>query len=245
MRRVHHLNSTAQALFNIFVYAPRPRSQISCISTNSAPPRWRCTTSALRLRHVQIRRYADVHGSSDARRPVDREITASLIYLKQADGTLGPPSATSHVLQTFNRSLYHLVQLSPSLPGRPTVCQIISKQALRDMERAKEQVMRKPAVTAKQLEMSWAIDSNDLSHRLKKMQEFLGQGRSVEIILARKRKGKGRQATSEEANALIKTIRAKAMEVEGAKESKHMEGKVLEQVTLFFGGKVVKGEAKS
>ncbi|KAI9698740.1 MAG: hypothetical protein M1836_003850 [Candelina mexicana] len=239
--RVQHPPSTAQALLNVFVYASRPNRQGSGRTTKLASEQWRCTSGAPNLRPHHIRRYADFRGTTDHRLR-NAEIKAREIQLVQADGTLGPPAATSHILRTFDRNLYHLVQVSPSLPDKPTVCKIISKEELREKERAKAQMARKSAITAKQLELNWAIDPNDLSHRLKKMQEFLSLGRSVDIILAGKRKG--RKATSEEAKAVIKTIRAKAMEVEGAKESKPMKGSMLQQVTLFFEGKVTKGEAK-
>ena len=86
----------------------------------------------------------------------------------------------------------------------------------------------------KQLELNWAIDPNDLGHRLNKMQEFLEKGWRVEIILANKRRG--RQASAEEAAAVIKRIRGIAKEVEGAKEWRSVDGKVLGQMTMFFEG---------
>ncbi|KAI9716235.1 MAG: hypothetical protein M1812_005460 [Candelaria pacifica] len=238
--RLQPSTSTAQALLNVFVYRSRPKPRIPSVSIDPAPTQ-RPSNSGLKFRPLQFRRYASVNGTKDQRLR-DREIMDREVCLVQADGTLGPPAATSHVLRTFDPALYHLVQLSPSQGNIPTVCKIISKRELRE----KERMTRKPAVvTTKHLELNWAIDANDLGHRLKRMQDFLSQGRLVEVLLDEKKKG--RKATSEEAKAVIQAIRAKAMEVEGTKESKHMEGTMLKQVTLFFQGmgKVSQGEAKS
>ena len=90
--------------------------------------------------------------------------------------------------------------------------------------------------SSKTLEMNWAIDKNDLAHRMEKMTKFLQKGLKVEVALASKRKGKGRQATEEEAEELLRSIRDVARGVEGVREIKPIQGKLLKTVSMFFGG---------
>lgn len=70
------------------------------------------------------------------------------------------------------------------------------------------------------------------------MEEFLREGRRVEIVLAMKLKG--RVASKEEAEAVVSKIRAKIKEVEGAKEWRAADGAVGRQLTLYFEGKAKK-----
>lgn len=125
-------------------------------------------------------------------------------------------------------------------PGKPTdpesypICKILDRKAQREAHRAKPK-SKSPALTVKTLELNWAIDGNDLGHRLNKMKEFLEKGNKVEVILAGKRKG--RKASLEEAENVLGRIRETIAGVEGARESKAVEGIVLAQVKLFAEGK--------
>lgn len=170
--------------------------------------------------------------------PRDENIQAYEVQVVDEDNSLKPPAPLSQVLYSLDRKTYTLVQVSPPEAGKLPVCKIFGKKALREAERAKAKPPKSPATLTKQLELNWAIDPNDLGHRLNKMQEFLEQGRRVEIILAGKRKG--RKATEDEAQTVLKRIRGRVKELEGVRESKEMEGKVLGQATLFFEGKVKK-----
>jgi len=117
---------------------------------------------------------------------------------------------------------------------------------LREQERQKLKPKKNPQDTGKQLELSWAIDTNDLGHRLKKMKGFLEEGRKVEVVVAKK-KG-GRMASPKECEGVIARVKQAVAEVEGANETKAMEGKVGGTATLFFEGrakeKQKKGKAK-
>lgn len=66
------------------------------------------------------------------------------------------------------------------------------------------------------------------------MQEFLSQGKKVEIILARK-KG-GRRATAEECEELLQKIDLAAEAVKGTKEIKRFEGKLAGMGNLTYEG---------
>jgi translation initiation factor IF-3 len=92
---------------------------------------------------------------------------------------------------------------------------------------------KKPKI--KTIELNWAIDANDLGHRLAKMKEFLEKGSKVEVILAPKRRG--RKATPEESRAVVDRIMAAVGEVDGAKEAKMMAGNLGAQCTIFLEGK--------
>jgi translation initiation factor IF-3 len=135
------------------------------------------------------------------------------------------------------------VQVSAGAPGEPPICKIVDKKVLREQEQvARKPVKSKaPSATIKQLELNWAIDPNDLNHRLNKMVEFLRKGWRVEVLLAPKKRG--RRASPEEAEELLDKIREKAREVPGAKEIKALEGKIGATVSLNFEGKLQKEAA--
>ena len=88
--------------------------------------------------------------------------------------------------------------------------------------------------SVKTLELNWAIDANDLGHRLKKMEDFLSEGRKVEIVLARKKQG--RKATVEECEDVLRRIKETVEAVKGAKETQALEGKLGGVATLSLEG---------
>lgn len=117
-------------------------------------------------------------------------------------------------------------------------CRIIDKveefKVAQEKRQAKklERKSKAGAEFAKSLELNWAIDHNDLGHRLKRLQEFLEEGRRVEILLATKKKG--RKATSEECNNVMERITKTVEDVKGARELRPMEGKLGAVVTLAY-----------
>lgn len=124
-------------------------------------------------------------------------------------------------------------------------CRVVSKkeQYEQDKARTKQKVAAKKnsADNVKTLELNWAIDGNDLGHRMNRVREFLGQGRKVEVVLAKK-KG-GRKASVDECAEVVRKIVEVAEGVEGAKQLKGMEGKLGGVATLFFEGpKIQKGK---
>ncbi|KAH8811920.1 hypothetical protein F5884DRAFT_295015 [Xylogone sp. PMI_703] len=168
------------------------------------------------------------------RLPRDDEIKSRTVRVVGEDGKLKEPQQTLEVLNSLNRTLESLVIVDPGTDGSIPICKIINKKAEREAVKAKKAV-KNPGAVVKTIELNWAIDANDLGHRLKKMKEFLGKGNKVELILASKRKG--RKASPEEADMVLQKIREAIAEVDGAKESKAMEGKVLGHATLFIQGK--------
>jgi translation initiation factor IF-3 len=130
-----------------------------------------------------------------------------------------------------------LVVVVPGGPGVPPICKIMNKEAMRAAEKAKAKAGR-GVVTTKTIELNWAIDGNDLTHRIAKLKGFLEKGYRVEVVLAPKKKG--RKATEEDAERVMGRIKGAVGEVRGAKEFKPMEGKLLGLTTLCFEGKVRK-----
>ncbi|KAI9799844.1 MAG: hypothetical protein M1833_003766 [Piccolia ochrophora] len=237
MRSLRSLTSTAQALHRVFVTPVRqpqytstslflPSRIQSCI--HPTPPftlQRRCISGKIN------------------RRKRDEEIGVKFVQVVNEDNFLDPPELLGNALASFDRSKNFLVQVDTPEPPQPPICKVIEKRKLREWERAKAKGPKGSGIVFKQLELNWAIDSNDLGHRLDRLQQFLEKGVRVEVLLATKRKG--RQSTPEEAEALIKTIKKRVLEVPGAKETKPMEGQFPEQkdgrfrwqATLFFEGR--------
>ena len=110
-----------------------------------------------------------------------------------------------------------------------------------EKEKKKGKGGKEPNKTVKGLEMNWAIERGDLGHRLSRLREWLGRGWRVEVVLAKKRKG--RLATVEEAEALVGSVRGVLKEC-GGRENKPAEGKVGGVMTIYCEGKVVKEKEK-
>lgn len=121
------------------------------------------------------------------------------------------------------------------------VCRIVNKkEAYQKAQRVKEESKERKKLedkgkSVKTLELNWAMDPNDLGHRLSKVEEFLKDGRKVEVILASKKRG--RKASVEECKDVLARIRGVVGAVDGAKEAKGMEGKVGGFATMFFQGR--------
>lgn len=174
------------------------------------------------------------------RLPWDEHIKAWSIHLVDEDGKLSDPKQTFDVLDTMDRKTHTLITVA--MPGtqdagpRIPVCKIMSKKDLHESEKAQKKKKTNPSQTVKTLELNWAIDGNDLAHRLEKMKTFLAKGYRVDIVMAAKKRG--RKATMEEAQSLIKAIRETAGSVEGTTEWKALDGVVGVQATAYFEGKL-------
>lgn len=156
---------------------------------------------------------------------VNEEIPSNDIHVVGSDGKLGPPQRLLDVLASIDRSLDFLVQVSPGTHLQPLpVCKILNKKAWRQETRDREKEKAKVArltKNVKQLELNWAIDSHDLSHRLRQLADFLNKGRRVEIVLVQKRRK--RHPTNDEVNSLMASLTA-TLEETGAMHVKDAEG---------------------
>ena len=110
------------------------------------------------------------------------------------------------------------------------IVKIVSRKAL--FEEARKSKPKKQAED-KQLELNWAIDpQGDLKHRLKRLSDWLEEGKNVEILLAPK-KG-GRRATPEDCQHVLDRIHEAVSGIKGAREAKPMEGALGRRSTLLF-----------
>ncbi|KAI9816790.1 MAG: hypothetical protein M1827_001435 [Pycnora praestabilis] len=232
MRRTQSSLTVAKALHQVFVASSEPGSSLPKLSIR--PSSLRIRLSAIYSPLPTTRAYANAQ-QTPRRAARDEEIRAREVQIVNENGKLNLPARLDSILRSLDRKTSFLVQVAPSEPDKPPICKIIGKEELRQTERLKAKPNKNPSTIVKQLELNWAIDSNDLNHRMNKMEEFLNQGRRVEILLAAKRKG--RKATMDQAEAVVKRIREKVKGLESAKESKEMEGKILGQATLYFEGK--------
>jgi len=172
----------------------------------------------------------------------NEEIPARRIQIVDPEtDSLQPPVRLRDVLAKLDKNLFRLVCVTQPPTGDweeewIPVCKIEDKKAAYEAEKEKKKVKQQKmaAEGTKTLELNWAIDANDLGHRMKRMQEFLGQGKKVEIILARK-KG-GRKATPDECEALLQKINEAAESVKGTKEIKKFEGKLAGTGNLTYEG---------
>ena len=151
------------------------------------------------------------------------------------------PQTRFDILNRLDRNTHRLIHPNDAFYDGLPVCKIINKKdAYTIQKQRKEDAKERKKIADKEksvktLELNWAMDGNDLGHRLSKVEEFLRDGRRVEVILASKKRG--RKASVEECNEVLKRIREVVGGVEGAKEAKGMEGKVGGFATLFFQGR--------
>ena len=190
----------------------------------------------------------------------DEEIKSRTIYIvdPSTNRLSEQPMTRYDVLNRIDRSTHRLIQVGEA-PG-PTdafgsgapipVCKIQSKKDIYlEQQRKNAEAKEKKRVSAitssvKTLELNWAIDGNDLGHRLERMREFLEDGRKVEVLLAAKKKG--RKATATECEGVLRRIRGVVDEVDGAKEDKAMTGSLGAFTTLAFVGRPIKvGKVKA
>lgn len=250
-KHIYHTVTPMKALYSIFVQPAltTPRPQLHILSRNATARaattplarRAFTTTTSLHLSKKKPARLAEVREQR-----WNEEIIARMIQLVNPEtNTLDEPVTRYDVLANLDLKTHRLVQLSEDKPY--PVCKIVSKKEEYAAEkRRKEQQKEIKQAAAKErsvktLELNWAIDGNDLAHRLEKVRSFLEEGRRVEIVLAAKKRG--RKASKEECQEVLEKIRAVAEGVRGAKESKPMEGAVGGFATLIWQGKAGAAQA--
>lgn len=252
--KVRHPSTAAQALYHVFI-AP-------ALSKPQATQRLfaNCLQSTQQLRPFSHSPscFAKTRAPEQRSQKWDNEITALQLYLVDPvtnvlrdpeTGALPKPRTRFDVLHSFDPKTHRLVQLSPDEPGNRTfipVCKIVDKKESYDAEKrklkaakeAKKLSARTSETGMKTVELNWAIDQNDLGHRIEKMKGFLAEGRRVEIVLASKKRG--RKASLEECQGVLERLRECADAVEGAREVQKLEGKIGGFATMVFMGRPVK-----
>ncbi|KAK2759663.1 translation initiation factor [Colletotrichum kahawae] len=177
------------------------------------------------------------------RPPENDRIRDRNIMVVDEENKLAGPYSTAKVLLSLDleKETLRMVSPAPSDPGpdQPAyaVCKIIDIQEERARTRKLEQAkkLQAKANKTKELEINWAIASNDLNHKMRQLRTFLTKGFKVEVLMAKK-KG-SRVATADEAQALVQAVRDVVEETRGAKEYKASEGQPLKVMRLYLSGK--------
>lgn len=165
----------------------------------------------------------------EKRRPRDEEIKYRAVQLVDpGTGKLQPTLLSRRdVLQSYDPKTHYLEQLSNNDRNDPNfvpVCKIVCKKEAYAAEKArkleqkeaKKTTVKSSAAMMKTIELNWAIDANDLKHRLDRLKDFLEEGRRVEVVLARKKRG--RRATVEECEGVLQKLDECIESVPGASE---------------------------
>ncbi|RDW76618.1 putative translation initiation factor IF3 [Aspergillus mulundensis] len=218
MKHIRGLVSTTQALRQTFLLpqaSPRPQflrytpvHPPSQIRFRSAIPRTKQQTTA------EVK---------------DEDIPSDYVQIVGEDNKLKEPQRLSTLLRSINRAKVFVIQVQAGTLETPAVCKIMNRQEAYERARALVKAAKAAKKTVKQVELNWAIDAHDLSHRLKKITGFLDKGIQVEIILVRKRHK--RPATAEEVKGLMANI-LEAIKDAGAEQISPMEGEPGKQVVL-------------
>jgi translation initiation factor IF-3 len=152
------------------------------------------------------------------------------VQIVNTDGSLGQPLSLRAALISFDREQNFLVKVADRTADRFTVCRVVSKAEFREQQRSKGKPP-KGSNALKQVELNWAIDQHDLSHRLNQMESFLNKGKRVQLTLVRKLKK--RPATAAEAESLLETVKQWIKDT-NAIETKPMKGKPPYHVEFFL-----------
>ncbi len=165
----------------------------------------------------------------------DGAIMAQYIRMPTPDGGLSPPESLRSALSRVRQGTEHLVQISKVDDDGIAICRIITIADLLRQKKDKERVQKEHKKSVKhsvpkQIELNWAIDSNDLEHKLTQLKGFIEGGKKVEIVLAGKKKQ--RQATPEEGQEVLRKVKAKLKEADG-REISPMQGGVVGKHTVL------------
>ncbi|KAL2803287.1 translation initiation factor IF-3, C-terminal domain-containing protein [Aspergillus granulosus] len=229
MKHIRGLISTTQALRQIFLVPqtiPRARFTLPGHVQISSQPRTFHSSSPRS-------RYRGPGASETPNKPgqlKDEAIRAQYVRLVNEDGNLDPPEKLSDILRSIERPANFVLQVSPnSHTNEPPVCKIVNRALLAEAERASAKAARAAKVSVKQVELNWAIDNNDLTHRLKQITTFIEKGAKVEICLLRKRHK--RAPTIEEVKSVMDKV-LQTVKDAGAVQTKAMEGEPGKRLTL-------------
>ncbi|KAI9729119.1 MAG: hypothetical protein M1828_000204 [Chrysothrix sp. TS-e1954] len=237
------LVTTSQALYRVFISpqiplpAHSPRTRASILHTHHIRPttQRRCIYRGTAGRAPPTK---EVSVFTDPNHPLDEAIRKPFVHIVTPQG-LDRKVFLQDVLANLDRTKEHARQVATDELDTPIV-KITSITALYEESR---KLRPKKQAEEKQMELNWAIDhKGDLIHRLKKLGEWLGEGKNVEVLLAPKKHG--RRATPEECQHVLDRIQETVDGVKGAKESKAMDGALGRRSMLHFKGdeKKIEGE---
>ncbi|CAI7636658.1 unnamed protein product [Penicillium viridicatum] len=209
MNHTRGLISSAQALRQIFI-APVRTSRVGILAFRPLQnvPQTRCFQQS---RCLELREYRP----PVEKPPMNEAIRASFVQVVNDEGDLDPPTRLEDVQEGDHEN--------------PPVCKIYNKKEVRAREKAKAKAARESKVIFKQIELNWAIDAHDLSHRLKQLSTFLEKGRRVEILLTTKKRK--RNPTVDEIKQVMQSVLDTIREA-GGTQTKAMEGEPGKQLKI-------------
>ncbi|KAI0977185.1 hypothetical protein F4678DRAFT_412120 [Xylaria arbuscula] len=249
MRHAKGLLTPARALHRVLLLslANATSKNITTTSTILLPRAW--PPSPTTPPHAPCQRTPRRSFSSTAVRPAapqkklprDKDIPYRWVRIPDAAGTLSAPQRTDDVLASLP-SGHSLIMVAPPPPSpasgvlqpKAAICRIVDTAGQAKAAEAAEREAKQTAQQTKTLELNWAIAAHDLTHKMKRLGEFLGKGMRVEVMLARKRGT--RKATGEEATALVERVREAVASVPDVSEYKRSDGHVGGVLRLFFEG---------
>lgn len=224
MKHIQGLSSSSQALRQVFVTCARnPRVGI-------LP--FRPIQYGAQLRSFQQSHRLDIKESRQpvVQNPRNEAIGAPYICVVNDQGLLDSPITLLEALDTFDHSESFLMQVQEATNDQLPVCKIINKKAWQKAQKALEKSARASKTGSKQIELNWAIDAHDLSHRLKQMSKFLDKGYKVEILLTTKKRK--RNPTVDEIKKVMQNV-LDTIKAAGARQTQEIEGEVGKQLKIF------------
>ncbi|KAL4989332.1 hypothetical protein BDW68DRAFT_157058 [Aspergillus falconensis] len=221
MKHIRGLVSTIQALRQTFLLPQASRT--------SSRPQFCRYSPVQTLPQVQFRNASSSSGPQGAGEIKDEDIQSDYVQVVGENNKLSGPTKLSTFLNSLQRPQQYLLQVQAGTRDRLPVCKVINRREAQERARAFAKAAKAAKKTAKQVELNWAIDPHDLSHRLKKITDFLRKGIQVEIILTRKRHK--RPATEEEVRSVMEKI-LQAIKDANATQISPMEGEPGKRVVL-------------
>jgi translation initiation factor IF-3 len=156
----------------------------------------------------------------------DSAIMARYVRMPAAEGGLTPLESLGSALSRVKEGTEHLVQVAKVDDDGMAICRIMTIAELLKQKRDRERIQKEHKKSLKQsvpkqIELNWAISSNDLEHKLTQLKSFIEDGKKVEVVLASRKRQ--RLATPEEGKEVLRKVRQKLAEAD-AREIKAMEG---------------------
>jgi translation initiation factor IF-3 len=133
--------------------------------------------------------------------PTNDQITLPRINLIDINGDYFPSLLTLKILNSFDRSKYILVLVSPST----STARLLSIADFRRHQQRRSTQDRHKKNKAKEIQITWNIGESDLMYRLKRSGEYLSSGYRVSIIIGARKNMLTRNRA--ERDELLTTIR--------------------------------------
>ncbi|KAK8101652.1 translation initiation factor IF-3 [Apiospora kogelbergensis] len=212
MQHTRCLFSPARALQNVFLSSPDLSARRSMAAASSSIisrpatylyPRLFSTNGGVRMKQYWVKVADETGALSEPQRTSD--ILAGLDRKKWSLVMVAPPPELKEEEEEEGVEDSNLsFQDMPLAEPKAAICRLIDKYAYAKVAEEKEKEARRKKLNTKEIELNWAIAAHDLGHRLTQLEGFLSKGKTVEVMLAKKRGG--RLASKAEGEAIIEKI---------------------------------------